>query len=53
MEEPGGLGNDVAVIGGVEGKGMEMGEVPARGIKVETEVVLISSERLDYKDRLF
>ncbi|KAI4169093.1 MAG: hypothetical protein LQ343_005956 [Gyalolechia ehrenbergii] len=51
MEEPGGLGNDVAVIGGVEGKGMEMGEVPARGIKVETEVVLISSERLDYKDR--
>ncbi|KAL8994842.1 MAG: hypothetical protein Q9188_006953 [Gyalolechia gomerana] len=52
-EESGGLGNDVAVIGGVEGKGIEMGDVPARGIKVETEVVLISSERLDYKDRLF
>lgn len=52
-ESGGGLGNDVAVIGGLEGKGMEMGDVPERGIKVETEVVLISSERLDYKDRLF
>ncbi|KAI4188042.1 MAG: hypothetical protein L6R41_002419 [Letrouitia leprolyta] len=53
IEESGGLGNDVAVVGGVEGKGIEMGAVPERGIKVETEVVLISSERLDYKDRLF
>ncbi|KAL8941753.1 MAG: hypothetical protein Q9211_001682 [Gyalolechia sp. 1 TL-2023] len=53
MGESGGLGNDVAVIGGLERKGIELGEVPEVGIKVETEVVLVRSERLDYKDKLF
>ncbi|KAL8677063.1 MAG: hypothetical protein Q9224_007225, partial [Gallowayella concinna] len=51
------LGHAVDVYGGrVEGDG-EQGtpsmELPERGIRVKTEVVLVSSERLDYRDRLF
>ncbi|KAL9599289.1 MAG: hypothetical protein Q9219_003916 [cf. Caloplaca sp. 3 TL-2023] len=47
-------GHNVAVHGGREGKVvLDMEGVPKRGIKVETEVVLVSSERLDYRDRLF
>lgn len=42
------IGHDVSVRAGVE-----MGEVPQEGIQVKTEVVLVSTERLDYKDRLF
>ena len=33
--------------------GLEEMETPSRGIKVKTEVTLISSERLEYKDQLF
>ncbi|KAL8644847.1 MAG: hypothetical protein Q9210_007041 [Variospora velana] len=44
------MGHDVSVHGGEE---VEMGEVPREGIQVKTEVVLVSSERLDYEDRLF
>lgn len=50
------LGHDVEVRGG-EGvkREMEMGERgwTGEGIRVKTEVVLVSSERLDYRDRLF
>ncbi|KAL8718843.1 MAG: hypothetical protein Q9225_004069 [Loekoesia sp. 1 TL-2023] len=53
LEDPGQMGHNVAVHGGRDGNRVEMGEVPETGIKVETEVVLISSERLDYKDKLF
>ncbi|KAL8759169.1 MAG: hypothetical protein Q9184_003709, partial [Pyrenodesmia sp. 2 TL-2023] len=44
------LSHDVEVRGGDGVKReMEMGE----GIRVKTEVTLVSSERLDYRDRLF
>ncbi|KAL9047561.1 MAG: hypothetical protein Q9206_006665 [Seirophora lacunosa] len=45
------MGHDVSVRGG--GGEVEMGEVPREGIQVKTEVVLVSSERLEYEDRLF
>lgn len=45
------MGHDVSVHGG--GGGEEMRDLPQAGIQVKTEVVLVSSERLDYKDRLF
>lgn len=45
------MGHDVTVRGG--GGEVEMGEVPREGIQVKTEVVLVSSERLEYEDRLF
>ena len=49
------LGHDVNVHGGAD---VEVGEetkaAPAEGeIRVKTEVVLVSSKRLDYRDRLF
>ena len=49
------LGHNCSVHGGKTGEGGEVEELelPQRGIQVKTEVVLISTERLDYKDRLF
>ncbi|KAI4197347.1 MAG: hypothetical protein LQ350_005968 [Teloschistes chrysophthalmus] len=49
----GAMGMEVRVLGGgKEGDGSE--EVPPeRGIQVKTEVVLVSTERVDYLDRLF
>lgn len=44
------IGNDVSVH---FGEGVEMGEVPREGIQVKTEMVIVSSEPLDYEDRLF
>ena len=38
--------------GGVEG-GWERMELPERGIRVKTEITLLSTERLEYRDRLF
>ncbi|KAI4251343.1 MAG: hypothetical protein LQ352_004909 [Teloschistes flavicans] len=52
MEGGGAIGHEVRVLGGdKEGDGRE--GVPERGIQVKTEVVLVSSERVDYLDRLF
>ncbi|KAL8798381.1 MAG: hypothetical protein Q9182_006703 [Xanthomendoza sp. 2 TL-2023] len=50
------LGHAVDVYGGrgeANRDGTTSMEVPERGIRVKTEVVLVSSERLDYRDRLF
>ncbi|KAL9007297.1 MAG: hypothetical protein Q9173_007382 [Seirophora scorigena] len=44
------MAHDVSVRGGGE---VEMGGVPREGIQVKTEVMLVSSERLEYEDRLF
>lgn len=57
------LGHDVSVQGGIAG-GEEQGhsreeidgenmELPRQGISVRTEVILSTSERLYYNDRLF
>ncbi|KAI4131245.1 MAG: hypothetical protein LQ338_001339 [Usnochroma carphineum] len=45
------MGHDVHVRAGAGGA--DIGDVPQKGIKVKTEVMLVSSERLDYEDRLF
>ena len=45
----GSVGHEVIVHGGEGVKEC----VPEEGIRVKTEVVLVSSERLDYEDRLF
>lgn len=42
--------NNFSVRGG---GGVEMEEVPNGGIQVKTEMVIVSSDQLDYKDRLF
>ncbi|KAL8812469.1 MAG: hypothetical protein Q9200_000998 [Gallowayella weberi] len=50
------LGHEVDVYGGRmegNGDGTTSMEIPERGIRVKTEVVLVSSARLDYRDRLF
>ena len=52
------LGHNVSVRGGrLNGTGdpgdCESWVLPPRGIQVKTEVVLVSSERLNYQDRLF
>ncbi|KAL8786216.1 MAG: hypothetical protein Q9213_002905 [Squamulea squamosa] len=49
------FGHDVNVYGGadVAGKEEPRDMLPYDGIRVKTEVMLISSERLDYPDRLF
>ena len=50
------LGHDVSVRGGrVNGSqpGTEAVELPQQGIEVRTEVILSTSERLHYNDRLF
>ncbi|KAI4241099.1 MAG: hypothetical protein L6R40_004738 [Gallowayella cf. fulva] len=48
------MGHNVDVYGGATtGDAAEGGELPERGIRVKTEVVLVSSARLDYRDRLF
>lgn len=54
MEGGGGaMGLEVRVLGGgKEGDGSEE-MPPERGIHVKTEVVLVSTERVDYLDRLF
>ena len=50
------LGHDVSVRGGkVDGSqpDVEAMELPEQGIKVQTEVILSTSDRLYYNDRLF
>lgn len=50
------LGHDVSVRGGkVNGSqpDVESMELPEQGIKVQTEVILSTSDRLYYNDRLF
>ncbi len=51
------LGHDVSVRGGPveqsDGTDIEALEMPEQGIKVKTEVILSTSERLYYNDRLF
>ena len=50
------LGHDVAVRGGradVAQDEEETVETPEKGIRVKTEVTLVTSDRLDYNDRLF
>ena len=50
------LGHDVAVRGGRTEMAQdeeENLEMPEKGIRVKTEVTLVTSDRLDYNDRLF
>ena len=49
------LGHDVSVRGGRADAGEEEAamELPQEGIKVKTEVSLVTSDRIDYNDRLF
>lgn len=52
------IGHNVSIYGGCSGgknSGNETEEtdVPLEGIQVKTEITLISSDRLDYDDRLY
>lgn len=50
------LGHDVSVRGGTVNASQtdeEAMEMPQKGIAVKTEITLVTSDRLDYNDRLF
>lgn len=50
------LGHDVSVRGGrvnADQGGGDVEALPQKGITVRTEITLVTSDRLDYNDRLF